>query len=526
MSADVTNTLVELVANARRTFTSPISKITPRTLARQLDDFRAGTLREFALTCETIEERDDVLANVVPKAKSAVARHGFEVCVLEQIPAGMEAAAAKQKEALEHFYNNLRVTSAMEPDELGEFSLLVRQIMDAKGKRYSVNHIVWQPDSSGLYTARFIHVPLWFFENRTGPLRFIRTPFGYDGEPMEPGAWLVSVGQGIMRACSIAWMFKRMPLHSWVGYCEKHGFPFVIGKTPAAKGTPEWDAMIAAVRSISEDSSGVINSAAEITLLEAKGAGSLPYPALVELMNRALASLWRGADLSTISAGQGKGQGASLQGEESSLIEQDDAAWVSETLRLKVDRLVLDYVFGEGTPALAYVKVKGAAKKETDLDLQVDEFLLGAGFPISKAQASERYSRPLPGPDDSKPEDLLKAPVAAPQPDTEAGKEPKAESTAINELTPVNAGAAVFRANAIRKLTQAQSAAVQPVLDRIAALKELPADGFAAGLQALRNDLPRLFAEARLHTPDIAAVWEQVLGTALVDGMTDLPQKP
>ena len=87
----------------------------------------------------------------------------------------------------------------------------------------------------------------------------------------------------------------------------------------------------------------------------------------------------------------------------------------------------------------------------------------------------------------------------------------------------VDAGSAVFQRNSARKLTQAQTEAMQPVLDRIAALKDLDADGFAAGIQKLRDDLPRLFAEARLHSPDIAGVWEQVLGTALVDGLADKP---
>jgi hypothetical protein len=87
----------------------------------------------------------------------------------------------------------------------------------------------------------------------------------------------------------------------------------------------------------------------------------------------------------------------------------------------------------------------------------------------------------------------------------------------------VDAGAAVFAAHARRKLNQAQAEAVQPVLDRLAAIKELPADQFAAALQAFRTDLPRLFAEARLHSPDIATVWEQVLGTALVDGLAEMP---
>jgi hypothetical protein len=119
--------------------------------------------------------------------------------------------------------------------------------------------------------------------------------------------------------------------------------------------------MVDAVAAFANDWSAVTNRAADITLIEAKGAGTIPFPPLVERMDRALATLWRGGDLSTMSK-DGAAVGSNSQSGESDIIEQDDAQWVSEQLRLKLDRLVLDYTFGEGTPALAYVKVLTSAK--------------------------------------------------------------------------------------------------------------------------------------------------------------------
>jgi hypothetical protein len=519
MTNDVQSDLIQLVANGRRSFTNPISSITPKTLARQLADFRAGGLREFALTAEAIEERDDMLAGVIPKAKAAVARHGFEVCVHERLPEGMESLADRQKEALEHFYNNVRATSALEPDELGGFSLLVRQMMDAKGKRYSNHHIVWKPDARGLYTATMIHVPLWFFENRTGPLRFIRSPFGYDGETMEPGEWLTTVGEGVMRACAAAWMFKRMSLHSWVSYCEKHGFPLVLGKTSATKDSPDWEAMAEAVESISEDWSGVISQSAAIELIEAKGAGTLPYPPLVERMDRALARLWRGGDLGSMSK-DGQAVGSQPQESETTLVDLDAATWISETLQLKLDRLVLNFVFGEDVPALAYVKVKSAPKKETDLDLKVDEFLLRSGHPMSKQQAAERYNRPLP-PEDVKPEELLTA--SAPTPAAGFAE----AATALNEATAA-AGAlkqSVFQENARREIVAAKRQAFETLAARLAEIAGIEDDAAQdAALLKWRNDLPRFARDHMITQPEIEA-WMKADGAALVSGAAESAQK-
>lgn len=521
---DARSELIQLAAGHRRTSDNPISGISFQKLGRQLADFKMGTLRDFALTAEAIEERDDVLAGVIPKAKAAVARHGFEVCVLERIPDGMESMAEQQKEALEHFYNNLRATSAMEPDELGGFSLLVRQIMDAKAKRYACHHIVWKPArTGGLYTAEFIHVPLWFFENRTGPMRFIQSVYGgYDGQTMEPGAWLVSVGDGLMRACAAAWAFKRAGIHAWVNFCEKHGFPMVLGKTAASKDSPEWDAMVEAVASVGEDWSAVINQSASIELVKAEGAGQLPHPPLIERMDRALARLWRGNDLGTMSR-EGASAGSNPQEGETTLLDLDAAVWVSETLQLKVDRLLLDYVFGEDVPALAYVKVKSAPKKETDLDLRVDEFLLKNGHPISKKQAAERYNRPLPAPDDA---DLLKAP--APPPAGPFGGPPAFGPAqidrAINEAVRSAATDAAFRTKSVREIVAAKVKAFAPLrarLEEIAGIEDDAAQD--AALVKLKADLPGLAKTAGVTAEEVEA-WINAIGPKLISGAVEAAQ--
>jgi len=413
----------EKIQAEKRSCFDPLRELTPERLVQYLDEFRAGHLQNLARVMEAVEERDDVLAAVVPKAKAGVARHGWEVLTVDTADAAAAALAQRQQAALQYFYNQLRATSALDQDEAGGMALLLRQMMDAKGKRYAVHNLVWSPRPDGNYTATCHFTPLWFFENTTGRMRFISQPFGVYGEDLAPGAWLVTKGQGLMLAGVIAYMYKRLPLRDWLIYCGRHGMPGIEGVTDAPEGSEEWHKLVAAVAAAAKEFAWVRSRSSEIKTIDFSATGELPYPALVERMSRALATIWRGGDLSTMSQ-TGAAVGANSQSTETTLMEEDDAAWLSETLQLKIDRLVLDYVFGPDTPALAYVKVLTAQKQNTELDLKVDAAAVQLGHPVSRQQFAERYHRPLPDPGEpllgtttpANPQTNLPAATAIPRP--------------------------------------------------------------------------------------------------------------
>jgi hypothetical protein len=126
------------------------------------------------------------------------------------------------------------------------------------------------------------------------------------------------------------------------------------------------------------------------------GGGTMPFPQLVERIDRMLAALWRGADLSTIS--RDRGYGASLQEKETCALEEDDAEMLTETLNTYIDEWVIRHVFGEGVRPLAGVKVLVSPRECTTGDLQIDEFLLRHGAPLSLQETLNRYGRSLPKP--------------------------------------------------------------------------------------------------------------------------------
>ncbi|HYE30562.1 MAG TPA: DUF935 family protein [Methylomirabilota bacterium] len=124
---------------------NPLASLTAEGLVRALDAFDAGYLREAALAWESMERRDDMIRAVAPKRKKSVARHGWEILTLPNLSPAQHKEALQQKRALQFFYDNVTCANALDENEQGGFKLLVRQMMDAVGKRYAVHEITWKP---------------------------------------------------------------------------------------------------------------------------------------------------------------------------------------------------------------------------------------------------------------------------------------------------------------------------------------------------------------------------------------------
>jgi phage gp29-like protein len=394
---DATITPARVTLSVRMRY-NPITGLNPERLVSYLDQWRIGFFRQAGMLWDQMERRDYMLQTVAPKRKKAVARNGFEIVTVAEIPAGLEPLAVAQQKFLKYFYDHITVTTALEPDEQGGFALLVRQMMDAIGKRYAVHEIVWQPDASGNLTAKFIFCPIWWFEGTRGKLRFLESEFQVYGKDMEPGEWLVTVHDGLMEASSLVFLLKHLPLKSWSALCDKFGQPGILGKSDAPRGSKEWNDFLEAVRSFSEDWSAVTTRSNQISLVEARASasGENMFATLVERMDKAITTLWRGADLGTSS--KTNSTGASLQADETNILETDDARIADETLTAQVSRYALAWKFGQDAPQLAYLKIRVPEAKNVDLDLKTDLFLLQAGAPLGVKNALERYNRQSPEP--------------------------------------------------------------------------------------------------------------------------------
>jgi hypothetical protein len=205
----------------KRPFTNPILRLTPERLSRQIDAYENGYLADFAISSEAMENRDDILKNVITKRKKALTRHGWEILTGNNSP-----DARQQRDALDFFYRNLTCSHALRKSERGAFQLLIHQMMDAVAKGYAVHEIAWKPvlrgsarvsrvpfglppngppstsDPQCFLTAHFQFVPLWYFEATTGELRLLRSPVESTGEKLADREWLITQGDALMIACS------------------------------------------------------------------------------------------------------------------------------------------------------------------------------------------------------------------------------------------------------------------------------------------------------------------------------------
>jgi hypothetical protein len=353
---------------------------------------------------QDIEEADDMLMCASNKRKGAIKRRGYEII---KDPEADEAVANQHAECLKYFWSHVQATNAVDMNQVGGWSLFVEQLMDSVAKKYAIHEVIWKPSPDGL-TARFNFVPLWFFENRTGKLRFLTYDFAFDGidlETVAPGGWLVTVGQHVMSSIARNFLRKQYCLNFWLMYCETNGQPGIAAKTTAGWGTPQWLALETALASVGSEFRLLMNKEDDIDTIQFGATGTLPFEPLIERMDRATAALYRGADLSTMSAKDNAG--ASLQGDESDMIEQDDARWLSETINEQVEKKVIEYTFGVGTKPLAYLRIVIPPKKDVKSDIEVDDFLLQSGAPLGVDETLERYGRERP--DDGS--DLLKPPA-------------------------------------------------------------------------------------------------------------------
>lgn len=446
---------------------NPIRDARPDVLVRYMEAFEAGDLREFSIYLAAIRKRNDKIKTIMRKRLAAAARNGFEVLTVElpENDAAGRALAEKQKAALTLFYNNVTARDVLNRNLCGGFAMLVRQMGTALLFEFNVHEIVWRKIEGG-YTADFWRVPLQFFENTTGALRFIESEGAPYGRDLEPNNWLVTIDDdgGLGQATAVLDMFRRLPLRDWLLFSKKFGVPFLHGETTATYGSEEWKRFVAMLKGFYSDGAVATSQGDKITPVETKGgATNIPMPSLVEWTDRGLSTLWLGSDLSTMSR-EKDGVGSDAQQGEGDKFEQDDTGWISETLNAQVDKPLIEAMFGDGAPVLAYVRLKTAQRKNIDQEVKVDELANTLGFPQTAQGFSERYNRPLPEGFDGTT--LLQGTAGAP-----AQEEVDPEKKAANEARP---GSVIDRFSAELGVPRAW---LQPVADIFSQIESEAARG-------------------------------------------------
>jgi phage gp29-like protein len=372
---------------------NPLRGFTPDVLTRQLEAYQRGDIAQLAWVMEWLEAHDDTIATVAPKAKAAVSRYGYDVALKDEITPEQKAMADDQAAKLQTFYQSIETGDALDLDEAGGMRLLAHQVMDGYGKGYAAHHIIWRRTSAGL-TARLIQVPLWFFEARTGRLRFLSSPHVVEGVDLATmgglNAWMVTKGRGVMLAGTVARTFKQIPLQDWLTYCDRHGMPMFLGKTGAEQNSAGWNQMASAVAGIGAEYGAVINTGDAIEVINLAASGETPYKDMIERMDRAQVMLWRGGDLGTMS--RESGVGSNPQQEDADELDADNAAWVSETINRNLTSRVVAYYFGPDAPVLCELRMRTRTRDNLTQDLGVVTAAKEMGVRVSESWFLSKFN--------------------------------------------------------------------------------------------------------------------------------------
>ena len=378
-----TNISLVRIRDEMRMRYNPLRNLTPQRIASAMDNFHCGYLSQASKIYDAIRRRDGVVQACVQKRKRATSR--LDWTIVEQ--GDDKNVSSEHAKFLEEFFNNIKITSAGDTNKIGSVSMLIENILTALENQYSVSEIIWDTSNAPELSAEVRYVPLWFFENTEGVLRFKKSSFDTLGEPLEDKGWLVAVNDSpLMEATAICYIIKRYALADWAVFSERFGSATPILNTTASKNSDEWHEAVDRLSQLANNCGIVLGKDEVFDLKQANGTGA-PFKELIEAMDRYIALIWRGSDLSTLS--NGNAIGASLQADESEILEDADCALVEETIEHYIVRPAIEWRFGKGIKPSAYFQLTRKDRQDKINQIAVFKGATELGCPPSKRDVYE-----------------------------------------------------------------------------------------------------------------------------------------
>lgn len=424
---------------------NPLRNLTPQRIAAAMDNFRCGYLSDASKIYDAIRRRDGVVQACVQKRKRATSR--LEWTIVEQ--GDDSKSSAEHAKFLENLFNNIKITSAADANKIGSMSMLIENILSALENQYSVSEIIWDASNAPELSAEIRYVPLWFFENTEGVLKFKKSSFDTTGEDLENNGWLIAVNDSpLMEATAICYIIKRYAQADWAVFSERFGSATPVLNTGAAKNSDEWHNAIERLSQLANNCGIVLGKDEVFDLKQANGTGA-PFKELIEAMDRYIALIWRGSDLSTLSADNAAG--ASLQADESEILEDSDCAMVEETIEHYIVRPAIEWRFGKGVKPCAYFQLTRKDRKDKLNQIAVFKGAAELGCPPAKRDVYEALDLREPEADEAIAE-LSTSTMAT---NTFANESSNSLQSALNEIA------------------KAKGKDIQPFLDELDALEKI-----------------------------------------------------
>jgi phage gp29-like protein len=334
------------------------------------------------------------------------------------------------------------------------------------------------------------------------------------------------VRRPINRIALLKYVRSNLSEKDWDGYVEIYGIPggVLIGPPTVPEGKEaEYEA---AARDIAEGGSGYAPNGSDWKPNTA-ARGSQPFKERLDHLSEKLVLAGTAGKLTMLNGPTGLGGGQSdVHADVFDTIAAAEARRISEIFNKQLVAGWLEEKF-PGQPQVAYFGL--AANEETDVGEIVTQVktLSDAGYQVDPGEVSEKSGYTVT---------LKAAPIAPPPPGAAMPPSPAAqvknrEEDALQAGLPAEAvakvgRAIVFKAAAANQLTDAQRAIFRPIAERLAAIVAITDQAERdQALRRLRADLPALHAEVLRRAPELANVFERIIGTAMASGMAEHAQE-
>ena len=249
---------------------SVASGLTPFRLASILRAADEGSLDDFLILAEEMEERDPHYFSVLGTRKRVVSSVRPRVEPASDSAADREIAEAVEADIARH-------------DGFGD---LVEDVLDALGKGFSVIEIDWLTTAGGWKPREFIHRDPRFFcfdrvkgrqirlKDDAAPVEGIElAPFHFITHTARLKSGLPFRG-GLARIVAFGWMCKAYTLKDWMAFIETYGLPLRLGRYGPEATPKDVETLFRAVANIGTDAAAVLPDGMRIEFQQATAAST------------------------------------------------------------------------------------------------------------------------------------------------------------------------------------------------------------------------------------------------------------
>lgn len=383
------------------------SGLTPARLAAILRSAGDGDHDGFLTLAEEMEERDLHYWSELGKRKLAVTR----------LPITVESASdsARDKEIAEAVRGMLKK---------GGFRFLLKDLMDALGKGFSVVEIMWDRSGSSwrpkAYTWRD---PRWFMWDREtlSQIRLRDEANMADGLELTPYKFIthtpklktgIPIRGGFARLAAWAYMCKGYTVKDWLAFAEVFGMPLRMGKYGPGASRADIDVLKMAVANLGIDAAAVFPESMTIEFMEASKSGSTDFfERLAQYLDNMITKGILG-QTATTQGTPGKLGNEDAQQEVRHDIRDDDAELLEETIQRDLVQVYVDLNYGpqENYPQF---QLRAIEKEDTKALVTALKELVPLGLKVEQSVVRDKLGLPDPDPK-ATAEDLLGAPVPVP----------------------------------------------------------------------------------------------------------------